>query len=82
MNCQSHVRSAFSEWLEAVEAGQAGIGDDELESGGETFSIPDLLKRLYRCTDILPGSIYRWLELEGSQTYAAAVRHIRQLRQA
>lgn len=82
MHCQGHVRSAFSEWIEAVEAGQADFDDSGFESGGENFSIPDLLGRLQNCTDILPGSISQLLELEGKQTYAAAVRHIRLLREA
>ena len=43
MHCQNDVRSTFSQWLEAVEAGQAGISDNEATVTGEIVSIPALL---------------------------------------
>jgi len=83
MHCQGHVREAFCEWLEAVDSRQAGLGDSEFVAwNDERFSIPRLLGQLQHCTDVLPGEFYRGLELTGRQTYAAAVRHIRQVRQA
>jgi len=83
MHCQGHVREAFSEWLEAVEVGQARISDGEFVAwNDERFSIQKLLGQLQNCTDILSGFHYGWLELEGRQTYAAAVRQIRRWRKA
>ena len=39
-----------------------------------------LLGRLSYCTDILPGGVYRELEMTGRQTVAAAVQHVRRQR--
>ena len=82
MHCQNDVRSTFSQWLEAVEAGQAGISDNEATVTGEIISIPALLTKLHRCTDILPRGLYEYLELRGTQTYAAASRQVMRRRQA
>jgi len=82
MHCQTDVRSTFSQWLEAVESGQAGISDNETTVAGESISIPALLAKLSRCTDVLPRSLYEYLDLRGRQTYAAASRQVVRLRQA
>jgi hypothetical protein len=81
MHCNGHVREAFTGWIEAVDGGAASINDEVHQVGdGDAVSIPRLLGELQKCTDVLPGDVYRSLDYGGRQTYAAAVRHVRQLR--
>lgn len=85
MHCRGHVRGAFCEWVESVlypKWSQDRLrGSEFVTADGERFSIPALLGELHHCTDTFPGELYRDLGLTGMQTYASAVRYIRQERQ-
>lgn len=79
-----HLRDAFVEWLEASwYSGDASPSLNDDVSGyvddwhGNTWTVRKLLGHLWNCTDILPGAIYRELDFDSMQTYAAAVRMIK-----
>ena len=84
MHAKGHIRGAFCDWIDAVNAGDAALTDNEPHLNVDGISIPHVLSKLYHCTDIMPWCYCKMLgEMLGlppGSTYAKAVRAIRQER--
>ena len=75
----SYLREAFSAFLDDepaldnvnLDTVRVAAGED-----GEMKPLRWLVGRLWNCTDVLPGTEARFLELTGMQTYAAGARKL------
>jgi hypothetical protein len=71
------LRETFQQFLEEHWQGDAPI-PESTRADGETVKVKWLLGHLWHCTDELPGTYAKMLELQGRTTYAAAVRKVRE----
>jgi hypothetical protein len=64
-HCPEHLREQFYRWIEASRPDRASV---DIE--GRTRPVPELLIRLSRCTDIMPGAICEHLDMPDGRWYA------------
>jgi hypothetical protein len=56
MHYPGHLREAFCDWLDE---GCPPLARVEVNYGPQTWAADRLLRRMLRCSDVLPGSLYR-----------------------
>ncbi len=77
MHYPTHLREAFIDWLDE---GCPPLARVEVGYRPQTWPADRLLKRMLRCSDVMPGDFYRevverfGLERSRRQTYASVAR--------
>jgi hypothetical protein len=77
MHYPGHLREAFCDWLDE---GCPPLASVEVNYQPQTWAAERLLRRMLRCSDIMPGDFYREvvgrfdLERSRRQTYGSVAR--------
>lgn len=74
---KGHVREGFIEWLDSLDGKPPTSIDGQFELDGKLVAVQDLFRRLWNCTDTLPGEYCEQVQIAQGSSYAQAVRSLK-----
>lgn len=76
-----HLRNAFTDFMDEIWDSGEPL-PQTVDVGGDQKPLKWLLGQLWNCTDAIPAPYAETLDLEGTATYASAVRKVSEQIQA